>query len=57
MNDFFECYARQSHKSAKNVHGARWYASYGAVPLSGRPLTLVMALASFAANLKAAGQL
>ena len=42
---------------AKNDRAARWYASYGAVPLSGKPLTLVMSLASFAADLKAAGQL
>ena len=42
---------------AKNDRAARWYASYGAVPLSGQPLTLVMSLASFAADLKAAGQL
>jgi hypothetical protein len=42
---------------AKNDRAARWYASYGAVPLSGKPLALVMSLASFAADLKAAGQL
>jgi hypothetical protein len=42
---------------AKNDRAAQWYASYGAVPLSGKPLTLVMSLASFAADLKAAGQL
>jgi hypothetical protein len=42
---------------AKNDRAARWYASYGAVPLIGKPLTLVMSLASFAADLKAAGQL
>ena len=42
---------------AKNDHAARWYASYGAVPLNNRPLTLVMSLATFAADLKAAGQL
>jgi GNAT superfamily N-acetyltransferase len=42
---------------AKNDRAARWYASYGAVPLDNRPLTLVMSLASFAADLKAAGQL
>ena len=42
---------------AKNDRAARWYASYGAVPLSGKPLTLVMSLVSFAADLKAAGQL
>lgn len=42
---------------AKTDRAARWYASYGAVPLSSRPLTLVMALATFAAELDAAGQL
>jgi len=42
---------------AKNDRAARWYASYGAVPLSDKPLTLVMSLAIFAADLKAAGQL
>ncbi len=42
---------------AKNDRAARWYASYGAVPLSDRPLTLVISLASFAAGLKASGQL
>src|ERR1019366_3879785 len=42
---------------AKNDRAAQWYASYGAVPLSGKPLTLVMSLASFAAALKAAEQL
>jgi ribosomal protein S18 acetylase RimI-like enzyme len=42
---------------AKNDRAARWYASYGAEPLSDEPLTLVMSLASFAADLKAAEQL
>jgi GNAT superfamily N-acetyltransferase len=42
---------------AKNDRAARWYAGYGAVSLSNRPLTLVMPLATFAAELKAAGQL
>lgn len=42
---------------AKNERAAKWYASYGAVPLNNRPLTLVMSLATFAAELKAAGQL
>ena len=42
---------------ANNDRAARWYASYGAVPLSNKPLTLVMPLATFAADLKAAGQL
>lgn len=42
---------------AKNDRAAQWYASYGAMPLSNKPLTLVMSLATFAADLKAAGQL
>ena len=42
---------------AKNDRAARWYSDYGAVPLSNKPLTLVMSLATFAADLKAAGQL
>jgi GNAT superfamily N-acetyltransferase len=42
---------------AKNERAAKWYASYGAAPLNNRPLTLVMSLATFAAELKAAGQL
>lgn len=42
---------------AKNHRAARWYASYGAVALRNQPLTLVMPLATFAAGLKAAGQL
>ena len=42
---------------AKNDRAARWYINYGAVPLSNNPLTLVMSLATFAADLKAAGQL
>ena len=42
---------------AKNDRAAQWYTSYGAVPLSNKPLTLVMSLATFAADLKAAGQL
>lgn len=41
---------------AKNERVAKWYASYGAVPLSNRPLTLVISIATFAAELKAAGQ-
>jgi hypothetical protein len=41
---------------AKNDRAARWYTNYGAIPLS-KPLTLVMSLATFAAELKAAGQL
>lgn len=42
---------------AKNERAAQWYAGYGAEPLHGRPLTLVMPLASFAGELKAKGQL
>ena len=42
---------------AKNDRAARWYTNYGAVPLSNKPLTLVMSLATFAADLKAAGRL
>lgn len=42
---------------AKSDRAARWYASYGAEPLQGRPLTLVMPLATFAADLKAKGLL
>jgi GNAT superfamily N-acetyltransferase len=42
---------------AKNERAARWYANYGAVFLSGKPLTLVMPLGTFAADLRAAGQL
>ena len=42
---------------AKNDRAARWYTNYGAVPLSNKPLTLVMSLATFTADLKAAGQL
>lgn len=42
---------------AKNTRAAGWYASYGALPLNDRPLTLVMSLATFAAELKNVGQL
>ncbi len=42
---------------AKNERAAHWYAGYGAVPLRDKPLTLVMSLATFGAELKAAGQL
>lgn len=41
---------------AKNDRAATWYASYGALPLQDAPLTLVMALASFAGGLEAAGK-
>jgi GNAT superfamily N-acetyltransferase len=42
---------------AKNDRAARWYTSHGAVRLSNKPLTLIMSLVTFAADLKAAGQL
>jgi GNAT superfamily N-acetyltransferase len=42
---------------AKNDGAARCYTSYGAVPLSNKPLILVMSLATFANDLKTAGQL
>jgi len=42
---------------AKSDRAARWYTSYGAVPLRDKPLTLVMALATFAAGLEASGRL
>jgi GNAT superfamily N-acetyltransferase len=42
---------------AKNETAAQWYASYGAEPLRGKPLTLFMPLAAFAADLKAKGLL
>jgi GNAT superfamily N-acetyltransferase len=35
---------------AKNDRAARWYSSYGAVPLNNKALTLVMSLATFAAD-------
>lgn len=42
---------------AKNERAANWYSGYGAEPLSGKPLTLVMPLATFAADLRAKGLL
>ena len=42
---------------AKTERAAQWYASYGAVPLRDTPHTLVMALATFVAGLKEAGQI
>jgi GNAT superfamily N-acetyltransferase len=42
---------------AKSERAATWYRGYGAEPLSGAPLTLVMPLASFAADFKAKGLL
>lgn len=38
---------------AKSDRAARWYAGYGAQPLEAQPLTLVMPLATFAADLLA----
>ena len=37
---------------AKGERAAQWYASYGAMPLENQPLTLVMPLATFAADLQ-----
>lgn len=42
---------------AKNDRSARWYASYGAIPLGSKPLTLVMPLATFVADLESSGRL
>lgn len=42
---------------AKNERAAGWYSKYGAVPLRGEPLTLVLPLATLERELKAAGQL
>jgi GNAT superfamily N-acetyltransferase len=42
---------------AKNERAAKWYAGYGGVSLQDTPNTLVIALSTFAADLKAAGQL
>jgi len=42
---------------AKGERSACWYAGYGAAPLKHKPLTLVMSLATFAADLKARGHL
>jgi GNAT superfamily N-acetyltransferase len=42
---------------AKSERAARWYSSYGAVPLHDKPLTLVLALATLERELKAAGQI
>ncbi|MDR2212578.1 MAG: GNAT family N-acetyltransferase [Pseudomonadales bacterium] len=42
---------------AKNDRAANWYASYGGVRLDDAPLTLVMSLSTFAAELKARGNL
>lgn len=40
---------------AKDERAAAWSASYGAKPLQSRPLTLVMPLETFAADLRARG--
>ncbi|NJM29890.1 MAG: GNAT family N-acetyltransferase [Rhizobiales bacterium] len=37
---------------AKSERAARWYASFGAEPIGGKPLTLVMPLATFVAGLR-----
>ncbi|SFP91517.1 hypothetical protein SAMN03159463_05144 [Mesorhizobium sp. NFR06] len=42
---------------AKSEGAANWYREYGAEPLSEKPLTLVMPLATFAADLRAKGLL
>lgn len=42
---------------AKSERAASWYAGYGAEPLQGQPLTLVMPLATFATELRAKGLL
>jgi hypothetical protein len=41
---------------AKNERAARWYSSYGAVPLLDAPLTLLLPLATIEAALKKAGK-
>lgn len=42
---------------AKNERAVHWYAGYGAESLKGRPLTLVVPLATFAETLRASGHL
>jgi GNAT superfamily N-acetyltransferase len=42
---------------AKNERVARWYASYGAVPLKDAPLSLLLPLATIENALRAAGKL
>ena len=42
---------------AKDERAAKWYASYGAVPLRDAPLTLLLPLATVKAALDAAGKL
>jgi GNAT superfamily N-acetyltransferase len=41
---------------AKNVRAARWYASYGAIPLADAPLTLLLPLTTIEAALNTAGK-
>ncbi|EQB16551.1 MULTISPECIES: hypothetical protein [Sphingobium] len=41
---------------AKNERAATWYASYGAVPLHDKPLTLILPFATLERELRAAGQ-
>jgi hypothetical protein len=42
---------------AKNERAAKWYASYGAVPLADAPLSLLLPLATVHAALESAGKL
>jgi GNAT superfamily N-acetyltransferase len=42
---------------AKNERVAKWYASYGAIPLADTPLTLLLPLATVAKALEKAGKL
>lgn len=42
---------------AKSVRAASWYASYGAIPLQDKPLTLLLPLATLERELRSAGQL
>ncbi len=42
---------------AKSKRAAEWYSSYGALPLSDTPLTLLLPLATVQSALKAAGKL
>jgi hypothetical protein len=42
---------------AKGERAANWYASYGAVPLTDAPLSLLLPLATLRAALEAAGKL
>jgi hypothetical protein len=42
---------------AKNERAAKWYVSYGAVPLADAPLSLLLPLATVQAALETAGKL